>query len=149
MAQSNPKLPLTGRNIQLYIYIGTGPVQSTDLATTMSIDEAIVQYRDKYLGRDRDRPDEQTIGYDSKLELHYAGSALIAAFLAQKAARQNLQPVQNVSIGFIMQNRDGTADSWILMNCTTKLGWKFSGKDDRGLISLDVQAEDLKQVVGL
>lgn len=144
MANTNPKLPLTGRNITLFVFINGSPTQATDLAKNITITEQVVQYRDKYLGRDRDRPDEQTIGYDAQIDLDYAGSQLISALLAQKAARQALQPVPVISIGLTLNNRDGSADGMVLQNCTTKITIKMPGKDDRGMITLEIQAEDLK-----
>ncbi len=149
MAATNPKLPLTGRNITLFVFINGSPTQATDLAKSVTITEQVVRYRDKYLGRDRDRPDEQTIGYDAQIELDYAGAQLISALLAQKAARQALLPVPVISIGLTMSNRDGSADSYVLQNCTTQISIKMPGKDDRGTTSLDIQAEDLKLSTGI
>lgn len=149
MANTNPRLPLTGRNVTLFIFINGKPTQATDLARSVNITEQVVRYRDKYLGRDRDRPDEQTIGYDAQIELDYAGAQLVSALLAQKAARQALLPVPVISIGLTCNNRDGSADSYVLQNCTTQMSLKMSGKDDRGTISLDIQAEDLKLSVGI
>lgn len=144
MANTNPKLPLTGRNVTLFIFINGAPTQATDLAKSITITEQVQRYRDKYLGRDRDRPDEQTTGYDAAIELDYAGSQLISALLAQKAARQALLPVPIISIGLTCNNRDGSADGYVVQNCTTQIAIKFPGKEDRGSISLDIQAEDLK-----
>lgn len=149
MANTNPKLPVTGRNVTLFIFINGTPTQATDLAKSISITEQVVRYRDKYLGRDRDRPDEQTIGYDAQIDLDYAGTQLISALLAQKAARQALLPVPVISIGLTISNRDGSADSYVLQNCTTQIAIKMPGKDDRGSISLDIQAEDLKLSTGI
>lgn len=149
MANTNPRLPLTGRNVTLFIFINGTPTQATDLAKSISITEMVQQYRDKYLGRDRDRTDEQTYGYDASIELDYAGSQLISALLAQKAARQALQPVPVISIGLTMNNRDGSADGYVLQSCTTKISIKMPGKEDRGSISLDIQAEDLKLSVAI
>lgn len=142
---SNPRLPLTGRNVVVTVFIGGLPAQQTDLANSFTITEQVVQYRDKYLGRDRDRTDEQTTGYDCRLDVQYAGSQLVSAILAQKAARQFLQPIPVISLGFTMQNRDGTADAYVLQNCTTKMEIDFKGKDERGMINLQIQAEDLVQ----
>lgn len=149
MANTNPRLPLTGRNVTLFIFINGTPTQATDLARSINITEQVVRYRDKYLGRDRDRPDEQTIGYDAQIDLDYAGSQLVSALLAQKAARQALLPVPVISIGLTCNNRDGSADSYVLQNCTTQISIKMPGKDDRGMISLDIQAEDLKLSTGI
>lgn len=149
MANTNPKLPVTGRNVTLFIFINGTPTQATDLAKSITITEQVVRYRDKYLGRDRDRPDEQTIGYDAQIDLDYAGSQLISALLAQKAARQALLPVPVISIGLTVNNRDASADGFVLQNCTTQIAIKMPGKDDRGSISLDIQAEDLKLSVGI
>lgn len=149
MGNTNPKLPVTGRNVALFIFINGSPTQMTDLAKSVTITEQVVRYRDKYLGRDRDRTDEQTIGYDARIELDYAGSQLISALLAQKAARQALQPVPVISIGLTVNNRDASADGYVLQNCTTQIDIKMPGKDERGVISLDIQAEDLKLSVGI
>lgn len=149
MGNTNPKLPVTGRNVTLFIFINGTPTQMTDLAKSITITEQVVRYRDKYLGRDRDRTDEQTIGYDARIELDYAGSNLISAILAQKAARQALLPVPVISIGLTVNNRDASADSYVLQNCTTQLDIKMPGKDERGAISIDIQAEDLKLSVGI
>lgn len=149
MGNTNPKLPVTGRNVALFIFINGTPTQATDLAKSITITEQVVRYRDKYLGRDRDRTDEQTIGYDAQIELDYAGSQLISALMAQKAARQALQPVPVISIGLTVSNRDASADSYVLQSCTTQMVIKMPGKDDRGTISLDIQAEDLKLSTGI
>lgn len=149
MAMTNPKLPVTGRNVTLFIFINGTPTQATDLAKSITITEQVVRYRDKYLGRDRDRPDEQTIGYDAQIDLDYAGSQLISALLAQKAARQALLPVPVISIGLTVNNRDASADGYVLQNCTTQMVIKMPGKDDRGTISLDIQAEDMKLSTGI
>lgn len=149
MANTNPKLPVTGRNVTLFIFINGTPTQQTDLAKSINITEQVVRYRDKYLGRDRDRTDEQTIGYDAQIELDYAGSQLVSALLAQKAARQALQPVPVISIGLTVNNRDASADGYVLQSCTTQIAIKMPGKDDRGTISLDIQAEDLKLSTGI
>lgn len=149
MPNTNPKLPVTGRNVALYIFINGTPAQATDLAKSITITEQVVRYRDKYFNRDRDRTDEQTIGYDAQIDLDYAGSQLISALLAQKAARQALQPVPVISIGLTISNRDASADSYVLQACTTQITIKMPGKDDRGMISLDVQAEDMKLSAGI
>lgn len=142
---SNPSLPLTGRNVAVTIFINGTPSQQTDLAKSVTVTEQVVQYRDKLLGRDRDRTDEQTIGFDAKIDLDYAGSKLVASLLAQKEARRQNQPVQVISLGLTMQNRDGTADAYVLQSCTSKIEINFRGKDDRGMITLNLQAEDLVQ----
>src|SRR5688572_27063937 len=126
---ATPDLPLTGRNVALNLFINGAPTQMTDLATSFSISEVNVQYRDKYLNRNRDRVDEQTIGYDAKIDLHYAGSKLIQALLAQKAAREANQAIPTISIGFTMKNRNGTTDAYVLQTCTTKFEINFKGKD--------------------
>jgi len=141
---SNPKLPVTGRNVVLTIFVGGTPLTQTDVAQSISITEVVQQYRDKYLGRDRDRPDEQTTGYDATISLHYTGSQLVQALFAQKTARQTLQPVPLVSIGLTVANRDGTYDGYLLQNCTAKIAIDFRGKEDRGMINLSLQAEDLR-----
>ncbi len=140
---SNPRLPLAGRNVVVVVFINGIPAQQTDLCQSFTITEVVTQFRDKYLGRDRDRTDEQTTGYDCKMSLHYAGSQLYSALRAAKDARQFLQPVPVISLGFTMQNRDGTADSYVLQNVTSKVTIDFKGKDDRGMITLDLQGEDL------
>lgn len=142
---SNPQLPLAGRNVALTIFINGSPAQQTDLALSFTIDEVVTQFRDKYLGRLRDRTDEQTTGWDCKISLQYASSKLIVALLNQKYAREQLQPVPTISIGFTMQNRDGPSDGYVLSNCTSKISLDFKGKEDRGMVNLSIQAEDLVQ----
>lgn len=146
MPESNPKLALHGSNVTLTIFIGGKPQVRTDLAKKITVTEQVQQYRDKYLGRVRDRTDEQTTGYDLKIELDYAGSQLYAALLAQKAAREALQTFGDISIGLIFENRDGTTDGYLAQKCTTKNEINIGGKDDAVGHTIDVYAEDFKQV---
>lgn len=139
-----PSLPLTGKNLTLTIFVNQQPLQQTDNAESVQITEQVVQYRDKLLGRTRDRTDEQTTGYDCKIVLQYATTAIISALLAQKAAREANQPIQELSIGMVLAARDSTFHGIILQRCTSKQDLNFSGKDDRVKHTLDIQAEDLK-----
>jgi len=138
-----PALPLTGAKVALTIYLAGNALQQTDNAESVQVTEQVVQYRDKLLNRFRDRTDEQTIGYDAKIVLQYAGAQIVSALLAQKAARQANQAVPELSVGLVLANRDGTFHGYILQRGTSKMDINISGKDDRVKHTLDLQFEDL------
>lgn len=147
MANTNPKLPLTGRNITVTVFLDGKPQPQTDVCKSIEVDEVAQMFRDKYLGRDRDRTDKTVSGYDVKLELDYTDATLIKALLNQQTLRDANLPVPNLSIGMILSNRDGTADGYIVQNCVSKFNFSFKGKDERGMVRLELQGEDLKTVV--
>jgi hypothetical protein len=147
MANTNPKLPLTGRNVTVTLFLNGRPLPQTDVARSVEIDEVATMFRDKYLGRDRDRTDKNVDGYDVKLELDYTDASLITALLQQQAARDANGAIPSLSLGMTLLNRDGTADGYIVQNCTSKFNFNFKGKDERGMVRLELQGEDIKTQV--
>lgn len=147
MADTNPKLPLTGKDIAVTVFVGGVPQQQTDLCKSVSVDEVVTQFRDDYLNRDAQRTDEQTDGVDVKLSLDYASSTLVTALIAAKEARRLRQPVKEISIGLVLQDRDGNYHGYLIQKCSSKYAFSFSGRKERGVQTIDLQAETCKPQV--
>ena len=144
MPTNLPKLVLTGENATVTIFVGGAPVpNAAALTKSYEVNEVATQYRDKYLGRTRDRTDKKTTGFDAKLEVDYADGVLFAQLLSIQTAREsNAVLIPDLTIGLALALRDGTAQGYALTQCTSKVGVAVKGKDDRITYSLDIQAED-------
>lgn len=147
MADTNPQLPLHGKDVILTIFVGGRPLQQTDNATSISIDEANTQHVMKVLGRTNDFLDETPGHFELTIDLQYAGPQIVLALMAEKAKRAANQPFSDVSVGMVWFDRSGGRHSYTAGKCTTKQSWKVGGKDEVNMYNLKVQAETFKPQV--
>lgn len=142
-ANKVPALPLHGKDVALTIFVGGKPMDDSDNVQSVTITEVNTQHVDKLLGRANDRLDETPGHFELAISGMYASAAIYAALQAQKAARAaNQTPIQQVSVGMVWTNRDGSQSAYIASTCTTNQTLKVGGKDDPVMHDLKVMAED-------
>ena len=144
MADNDPKLALHGKDVTITVFVGGRPIEGTDNAQSITVNEVNTQHVDKLLGRTQDRLDETPGHFEIALDLLYAGSALYAALQAQKAKRAANTFVENtdgISLGMVWVNRDGTESAYTAVKCTTNQTLKVGGKDEAVMQSLKLQCE--------
>ena len=140
---SNPKLPLTGSNAPIVIYVGGAPLPAMDLAKSWEITEQATKYSDKYLGRNRDRKDKKTTGFALTMELDYADSTLVKAIQDIESKREANQALPVLSVGIVLAERDGNFHGHLVQSCVGTYKISSRGKDERITQTIDIEGEDL------
>jgi len=143
MAAGIPDLALHGKDCQISIFVGKTPLPDTDNAMSVDIREVVTQHADKLLGRPNDRLDETPNHWEIDFSGLYPSAKIVLALMAQKAARAANQPFDDISVGMVFSNRDGSQSALIASTCTTSMNIKIGGKDEPLNQSLKIQAETL------
>lgn len=141
MSDADVPFALNGSDVSLTIYYGSTPLDDTDLMKSATFSEVNTQFRDKYCGRKSDRTDEVPGGTDCQMEFDNAGPTLMLAIIDQKTKRAANQPFEQISVGCILNTRDGQAYSVLVPNVTTKLELKVGGKDEHVTTPFSCQGE--------
>lgn len=140
---STPKLPMTGTDVTLAMLVGGKPVLETQTQwMSGDITEVAQQFRDKHMGRKRDRVDKKTTGYDFNPSFFLADLTIVEKIKGIQAQIESYQATDDLSFSFEYQLRDGTQYGFALIRCTAKFTVGNPGKDDRCKVSLAVEAED-------
>jgi hypothetical protein len=141
MANGIPDLALHGKDVTLTIFVGKTPLADTDNCQSVDIREVNTQHVDKLLGRPADRLDETPGHWELDYGGMYPSAKIVLALMAQKAARAANQPFDEISVGMVYTNRDGSQSAYIFSKCTTNMNIKVGGKDDAVMQSFKIQAE--------
>lgn len=136
-----PDLALHGKDVAITVFVGKTPLADTDNAQSVDIREVNTQHVDKLLNRAADRLDETPGHWELDYGGMYPSAKIVLALMAQKAARAANQPFDDISVGMVFTNRDGSSSALIASNCTTNINIKVGGKDDAVMQSFKIQAE--------
>lgn len=143
MANGIPDLALHGKDVTLTIFVGKTPLADTDNCQSVDIREVNTQHVDKLLGRPSDRLDETPGHWELDYGGMYPSAKIVLALMAQKAARAANQPFDEISVGMVFTNRDGSQSALIASKVTTNINVKVGSKDDAIMQSFKLQAETL------
>lgn len=142
MANGDPPLRLNGQNVLVTVFVGQTPYQQSEIAKSISIEPRVTEHNDAFLGSDADDPDNQVRGWTAKIEMFMADSVLAKALLQREADRVARRQMQDLSVGLVFENRDGTQDGFILQRCEMKpLPINATGAAERIMNSLEVRAK--------
>lgn len=141
MANGVPDLALHGSDVTITIFVGGKPLDDTDNAESVDIRENNTQHVDKLLGRKPDRLDETPGHFEIDYAGMYSSAKIVAALMAQKAARAANEQFEDISVGMTFTNRDGSESAYLATKCTTNMNIKVGGKDDAVRLNLKIMAE--------
>jgi len=140
---STPKLPTTGTEVTFAMLVGGNPILETKTQwLDGTVTEVAQQYRDKLMGRKRDRVDKKTTGFDFNPSFLVADMTVVEAIRGVQAQVESYQATDDLSFSFEFQLRDGTQYGFVLVRSTAKFTLGMSGKDERNKITLAVESED-------
>jgi hypothetical protein len=137
---------LNGENVLITIFLGGVPFAQSQIVKSVNISEVAVMHRDAFLGSDADDPDKQTRGWDAKIESFVADHVFVKALMDREQKRQARLPYDEMSIGLVFLNRDGTNDGFVLKKCEPKTDINSPGASERMMHSFDVQAKYYRPV---
>jgi len=138
---ADPELPLNGENTPIRVYVNNQPFGISDTVDSWNINEDAVIHTDQYIGRDRARFDKQVNGYDMALSADMTNTTLLAALLAQDAAREANQPIPEIAIEVQAKQRNGPIKAFVLSKVVAKWNIKSGSRVERVKKGLDLKGE--------
>lgn len=143
---ADPELPLTGQDTPIKVFLGNQPFGVSDTIDSWSVTEDAVIHKDQYMGRQRHRLDKQLNGYDMSISSDMTNTTLLAALIAQQAARDANQPIPELAVEVQARQRNGLVKSFMLVKGVGKTDIKGGGRTERIKQGLDLNFEDLLPV---
>lgn len=141
---STPQLPTTGSDVVLTIYREGRPLSESKVQwENGTLNEVAMQYRDKLMGRRRDRVDKKVTGYDLTAAFLIGDFSIVEELEGIKAQVEAYQTIDTLSVGLEYTLRDGTTVAFVVGPATSKFSINMGGKDERNKLSLNIEAEDL------
>lgn len=141
------RLPLNGQNIPATVFVGKQRF-GDDTLVSMQLREKVTKHEDQYLGADRARHDKQVDGVKLNITVHVIDNGLFQALIKQQEQRDNRQPIDDITVVFRMQTRDGAAPkAYAAQNVVTEMKLDASARNKRATIELDCDADRLVPVV--
>lgn len=109
-----PRLPMHGDDCPITLFIGTTRQRVSDNCVSFDIEPIVKDHERGYVGAKRDQYDQQLRGYSFKFMFDHADNILFIAWQDQIKARENNEPIPQMSISIDFEMTDGTVDTFVL-----------------------------------
>lgn len=147
MAETDPKLPMTGKDAKLTLFEGGAPVpEVSDLALKWTLKPKTTKFADPYLGRNRKRFDKQVDGFDLETELHVASMSVVNFLVERQRKRDAKETLPELSVGLRFAHRDGQFSGLVVRKCVEDWELNCPGQAERKVNKLMFEGEDVEPV---
>lgn len=148
MPVSPEGLRINGEHVLCSVMLDGRQFGQSQTLKSVSVEPKVVEHDDDLVGQSTSIPDQQVRGWTFKLDEFVVDNALGKALLERERKRVARQRYEVVTIGLVVNKRDGTSDGYSLQECEiTPAGFNVSGATERVTQSLSGRARKFNSIV--
>ena len=147
MTVSPEGLRINGENTVVTVMLDGVQYGQAQTLKSWSCEPKVVEHDDELIGSDTAAPDHQIRGWTFKLDEFVVNGALNDALLVREQKRVARQRYAVITIGMVVNKRDGTSAGYSLQECEMPpTGFNASGATERVMQSLTGRAKKFNKV---
>lgn len=143
---SIPDMGIYGDNVTVRLFIDGQPQDGLQYSTSIKIKEDATIHKRNHLGRKRQRVGKQIDGYTINLAMDLAKTTLLKRLKERDTARDNNQPVPDLTIGFKFTLRNGSEVQYVATGCEAVPDIDAGDRQQEVGFNLEITCEDCDEV---
>lgn len=144
---SIPQMGIFGDNVEVRLFVDGQPQGGPEYATSIKIKQEATIHKRNHLGRKRQRIGKQVDSYTINLAMDLATTGLLDKLKARDTARDQNNPVPDLTLSFKFTLRTGAEVVYAATRCEETNDLDAGDRNQEVGFNVEISAEDVRRVV--